>query len=89
MHAPFACDASDSALLVETLHGVTKELTFDATGPSRAIQAMDGTRRSASAAAKINRQHFGPAYMSDKLPGGDRVIGDAVAITLAIEMVQK
>src|SRR5580698_1481156 len=38
-----------------TLHGVTKEVTFDVTGPSKVIQVM-GTRRGASATTKINRQ---------------------------------
>ncbi len=72
-----------------TLHGVTKEVTFDVTGSSKAIQAMGGTRRGASATAKINRQDFGLTYMSNKLPGGDEMIGDLVAITLNVEMVQK
>jgi polyisoprenoid-binding protein YceI len=72
-----------------TLHGVTKEVTFDVTGPSKAIQAMGGTRRGASATAQINRQDFGLTYMSNKLPGGDEMIGDTVTITLDIEMVPK
>jgi polyisoprenoid-binding protein YceI len=72
-----------------TLHGVTKEVTFDVTGPSKAIQAMGGTRRGASATARINRQDFGLTYMSNKLPGGDEMIGDTVTITLDIEMVPK
>ena len=68
-----------------TLHGVTKEVTFDVSGPSKAIQA----RRGASATTKINRQDFGLTYLSNKLPGGDEMIGDDVTITLDIEMVQK
>src|SRR6202167_3410770 len=36
-----------------TLHGITKEVTFDVTGPTKVIQAM-GTRRGASAATKLN-----------------------------------
>jgi polyisoprenoid-binding protein YceI len=72
-----------------TLHGVTKEVTFDVTGPSKAIQAMGGTRRGASATAQINRQDFGLTYMSNKLPGGDEMIGDMVTITLDIEIVPK
>ncbi len=72
-----------------TLHGVTKEVTFDVTGPSKAIQAMGGTRRGASATAQVNRQDFGLTYMSNKLPGGDEMIGDMVTITLDIEMVPK
>ena len=71
-----------------TIHGVTKEVTFDVTGPTKVIQAM-GTRRGASATTKINRQDFGIVYMSNTLPGGDQMIGDTVTITLDIEMVKK
>jgi polyisoprenoid-binding protein YceI len=70
-----------------TLHGVTKEVTFDVTGPSKAIQAMGGTRRGASATTKINRQDFGLKYLTGMLPGGDQMIGDTVTITLDVEMV--
>jgi polyisoprenoid-binding protein YceI len=71
-----------------TMHGVTKEVTFDVTGPSKVIQVM-GTRRGASATTKINRQDFGMTYMSNALPGGDQMIGDEVTITLDIEVVKK
>jgi polyisoprenoid-binding protein YceI len=72
-----------------TLHGVTKEVTFDVTGPTKPIQVMNGTRRGASATTKINRQDFGMVYMTNNLPGGDQMIGDTVTITLDIEMVKK
>jgi polyisoprenoid-binding protein YceI len=71
-----------------TLHGVTKEVTFDVTGPTKVIQVM-GTRRGASATTKINRQDFGMVYMTNSVPGGDQMIGDTVTITLDIEMVKK
>ena len=71
-----------------TLHGVTKEVTFDVTGPTKVIQVM-GTRRGASATTKINRQDFGMVFMSNAMPGGDQMIGDSVTITLDIEMVKK
>jgi polyisoprenoid-binding protein YceI len=71
-----------------TLHGVTKEVTFDVTGPTKVIQVM-GTRRGASATTKINRQDFGMVFMSNSLPGGDQMIGDTVTITLDIEMLKK
>jgi polyisoprenoid-binding protein YceI len=71
-----------------TLHGVTKEVTFDVTGPTKVIQVM-GTRRGASATTKINRQDFGMVFMSNALPGGDQMIGDTVTITLDIEMLKK
>ena len=71
-----------------TLHGVTKEVTFDVTGPTKVIQVM-GTRRGASATTKINRQDFGMVFMSNAMPGGDQMIGDTVTITLDIELVKK
>ena len=71
-----------------TLHGVTKEVTFDVTGPTKVIQVM-GTRRGASATTKINRQDFGMVFMSNAMPGGDQMIGDTVTIALDIEMVKK
>jgi polyisoprenoid-binding protein YceI len=71
-----------------TLHGVTKEVAFDVTGPTKVIQVM-GTRRGASATTKINRQDFGMVYMTNDIPGGDEMIGDTVTITLDIEMTKK
>ncbi len=65
-----------------TLHGVTKEVTFDVTGPTAPVQAMHGTRRGASATAKINRQDFGVSADSP-------MVGDEVTITLDIEMVKQ
>jgi len=70
-----------------TLHGVTKEVTFDVTGPTKAIEAMGGMRRGASATTKINRQDFGLKYLTGMMPGGDQMIGDTVTITLDVEMV--
>ena len=72
-----------------TIHGVTKEVTFDVTGPTKPIQVMNGTRRGAAATTKINRQDFGIVYMSNTLPSGDEMIGDTVTITLDVEMVKK
>ena len=71
-----------------TIHGVTKEVTFDVTGPTKPIQVM-GTRRGASATTKINRQDFGLKYYTNTLPGGDEMIGDTVTITLDVEMTTK
>jgi polyisoprenoid-binding protein YceI len=72
-----------------TIPGVSKEVTFDVTGPTKPIQVMNGTRRGASATTKINRQDFGIVYMSNTLPSGDEMIGNTVTITLDIEMVKK
>jgi len=72
-----------------TIHGVTKVVTFDVTGPTKPIQVMNGTRSGASATTKINRQDFGIVYMSNTLPSGDELIGDTISIALDVEMLKK
>ena len=68
-----------------TMHGVTKEVTLDVTGPSKVIKGMRGESRvGASAATKINRQDFGVKWNAN-LDGGGVVVSDAVAITIVIE----
>ncbi len=62
-----------------TLHGVTKEVTFDVTGPTAPVNQM-GVRRGAEATAKISRKDFG-------ITADPVVVGDDVAITLDIEMI--
>jgi polyisoprenoid-binding protein YceI len=62
-----------------TIRGVTKEVTLDGTGPTKAITAMGGLRRGASATTKINRQDFGVA--AD--PG---MVGDDITILIDLEM---
>ena len=62
-----------------TLHGVTKEVTFDVSGPTGTVN-QNGVRRGAEATAKISRKDFG--VTADPL-----IIGDEVSITLDIEMV--
>jgi polyisoprenoid-binding protein YceI len=72
-----------------TIHGVTKEVTLDVTGPTAAVKDPWGnSRRGLSAAIKVNRQDFGLVF-AGKTPGGDAVVGDNVAITLDVEIVQK
>ncbi len=68
-----------------TMHGVTKEVTLDVTGPSKVIKGMRGESRvAASAATKINRQDFGVKWNAN-LDAGGVVVSDTVAITLDIE----
>ena len=68
-----------------TIHGVTKEVTLDATGPTKVIKGMRGESRiGASATTKINRQDFGIKW-SANLDGGGVVVSDAVAIAIDIE----
>jgi len=72
-----------------TLHGVTREVTFDVDGPTAAIKDPWGNiRRGVSATAKITRQDFGLTYNS-ALPSGELMVGDSVAISLDIEIIKK
>jgi polyisoprenoid-binding protein YceI len=62
-----------------TMHGVTKEVTLDVTGPSKIIKGGKGESRvAASATTKISRQDFG-------IVGGAGVASDIVSITIDIE----
>jgi polyisoprenoid-binding protein YceI len=67
-----------------TMHGVTKEVSFDVDGPSDAItDPWKNQRRGASATTTIHRTDFGIS----KYPAA--MIGDDVKITLDIEFVKK
>ena len=65
-----------------TIKGVTKEVTFDVSGPTDPIKDKAGSRRGVSATTKINRQDFGVS--AD--PG---VVGDQISIALDLEMTGK
>ena len=72
-----------------TLHGVTREVTFDVEGPSPAIKDPWGNlRRGASATATINRRDFGITY-SKALDTGGLVVSNDVQITIDIEFIRK
>jgi len=72
-----------------TLHGVTKEVTFDVDGPSPAIKDPWGNlRRGASATATINRQDFGINY-NKMLDTGGLVVSNEVQITIDIEFIRR
>lgn len=64
-----------------TIHGITKEVTFDVTGLSAPITALKATRHGISATTTINRNDFGIS--------SDMTVGDQVSIDLEIDMVQK
>ncbi len=70
-----------------TIHGVTKEVTFDVEGPSPEMKTPMGTRTGASATTKLNRKDFGLGW-NRLLEGGGAVVGDEVTITLDVELVQ-
>jgi polyisoprenoid-binding protein YceI len=61
------------------MHGVTKEVTFDVTGPTPPVNQM-GTRRGAEATTKISRKDFG-------MNADPMMVGDEISITLDLEMV--
>jgi polyisoprenoid-binding protein YceI len=64
------------------IHGVTKEVTLDTEGPTKAIK--DGRGRShmgASATTKINRSDFG-------MTSGQAMVGNEVTLTLDVDLVQ-
>jgi polyisoprenoid-binding protein YceI len=71
-----------------TIHGVTREVTFDVEGPTAAVRDPRGNlRRGASATTKINRKDFGITYNA-ALEGGGLVVGDEVAISIDVELVR-
>lgn len=63
-----------------TIHGVTKEVTFDVTGPSAPVNTM-GVRRGVEATTSISRKDFG-------ITADAGIVGDDVKITIDAEMTQ-
>jgi len=67
-----------------TMHGVTKTVVLDVTGPTKEIKDPYGlSRRGVSATAKVNRKDFGVSY------GPESVVSDAVTITIDAELVKE
>jgi polyisoprenoid-binding protein YceI len=64
-----------------TLHGVTKQVAFDVTGPTPPINQSGVMRRGAEATATIDRRDFG--ITAD--PG---IVGNEIQITLDVEITQ-
>jgi polyisoprenoid-binding protein YceI len=72
-----------------TIHGVTKPVVFDVDGPSAPLKEQNGgTRVGASATTKISRKDFGLTW-NRAIEAGGVVVGDEVAITIDVEMVNK
>jgi len=72
-----------------TIHGVTKAVVLDVEGPTAAVKDPWGNQRAAAnASTKINRQDYGVKWNAT-MDGGGLVVGDDVAITIDLEMVQK
>ena len=72
-----------------TIHGTTKQVVLDVEGPTAAVKDPWGNQRvAATATTKINRQDYGVKWNA-KMDNGGWVVGDDVAITIDVEMVQK
>ena len=70
-----------------TLRGVTKEVTFNGSGPSKVIKGGRGeTKVAASVNGKINRLDYGIKW-NPALEGGDWVVSNEVDITIDIEAI--
>ena len=72
-----------------TMHGVTKEVSFDVAGPSPEVKDPWGnTRTGVEATAKIKRKDFGLTW-NKALEAGGVVVGEEVSIDLALELTKK
>jgi polyisoprenoid-binding protein YceI len=72
-----------------TIHGVTKEVTFDVEDPTAAVKDPWGNIRAGIAAsAKINRKDFGLVWNALTEAGGV-VVGEEVKITIEAELIQQ
>jgi polyisoprenoid-binding protein YceI len=71
-----------------TMHGVTKEITFDVEGPASPVKDPKGNLHTgATATTKVNRKDFGLTW-NKTLDGGGLMVGDDVDITVEVELVQ-
>jgi polyisoprenoid-binding protein YceI len=72
-----------------TIHGVTKEVTFEVEGPTPAVKDPWGNVRvGIEASAKINRKDFGLVWNALTEAGG-LVVGDEIKITVEAELIQQ
>ena len=72
-----------------TMHGVTKEVTFDVTGPVAPIKdGFGGVRSGATATTKVNRKDFGLTW-NKAMEAGGVLVGEDIAVTLELELTQK
>jgi polyisoprenoid-binding protein YceI len=72
-----------------TIHGVTREVTFDVEGPT--LPAKDpwgNTRVGISATTKISRKDYGLTWNAGLETGGF-LVGDDVTVTLDVEFVKE
>jgi polyisoprenoid-binding protein YceI len=71
-----------------TIHGVTRNVTFNVEGPTPpAKDPWGNTRRGLSATTKINRKDFGLTWNS-ALETGGILVGDEITITLDVQIIK-
>lgn len=70
-----------------TIHGMTKEVTFDVEGPVTPVDSGRGLRSGATATTKINRKDFGLTW-NRAIEAGGVTVGDEVTLTIDIEMAE-
>jgi len=72
-----------------TIHGVTKEITFDIEGPTPSVKDPWGNVRAGiTGATKINRKDFGLVWNALTESGGV-MVGDEVKINIEAELIQQ
>jgi polyisoprenoid-binding protein YceI len=70
-----------------TMHGVTKQITFDVAGPESPIKDGKGNMHTgATATSRISRKDFGLTW-NKAIEGGGVTVGDDVDITIEVELV--
>ena len=72
-----------------TIHGVTREVSFDVEGPTASVKDPYGNVRvGIVASTKIGRKDFGLAF-NPMLETGGVLIGDEIKITIEAELIQQ
>jgi polyisoprenoid-binding protein YceI len=70
-----------------TIHGVTKEVTFEVTGPAHPIKAPWGSViTAASGTVKINRGDYGLKW-NKAVEAGGVLVGEEVTINITLELI--
>ena len=72
-----------------TMHGVTKPVVLEVTGPAQEVKDANGAfRTGASATTKISRKEFGLTW-NRLLEAGGVTVSDEVAIELDLQFIRK
>jgi polyisoprenoid-binding protein YceI len=70
-----------------TMHGVTKPVVLEVTGPTPPLKAFGRTVRGATATTRLNRKDWGLAY--NALIEVTPIVGDEVNIDISVELVKQ